>query len=174
LSRPLRPCYPRLVVSAAAASEKLPSSRPGASSQPPPCPELALLLALGPSPTAVQVSSVLEKHLASWQRNPRAGTVVLSGLAKNRLPEVSVHVLGFMQARQVEVNVFHCGAAISACDKAHKWQLALDLLQLMSDIRVAGDKMSCNAAISACAKAGRWQLALGLLSQLPEMNIVLS
>ncbi|CAE8639944.1 unnamed protein product, partial [Polarella glacialis] len=75
----------RLVVSAAAASE--PISRPGSRPQSP-CPQLDSLLALGPSPTATQVSAVLERELATWRRKPKSATVVLSGLARNRLPDV--------------------------------------------------------------------------------------
>ncbi|CAE8698399.1 unnamed protein product, partial [Polarella glacialis] len=95
--------------------------------------ELDVLLSLGPTPTEAEVSSVLQADLSRWRNNPRLATVVLGGLARKRLPDVSVHVLTVMQASRVEVNVYHCSAAISACEKDGQWQLALTLLSMMPE-----------------------------------------
>ncbi|CAE8664047.1 unnamed protein product, partial [Polarella glacialis] len=81
------------------------------------CSELDALLSLGPTPTEAEVSSVLQAGLDRWRENPRAAAVVLSGLARKRLPNICVHILTVMQASRVEVNVYHCTAAISACEK---------------------------------------------------------
>ncbi|CAE8742917.1 unnamed protein product, partial [Polarella glacialis] len=120
--------------------------------------ELNVLLSLGPTPTEAEVNSVLQADLSRWRKNPRLATVVLGGLARKRLPGVSVHVLSVMRASQVEVDVYHCSAAISACEKGGRWQLALNLLSLMPEARVVPNVITYNAAISACAKGGQWQL----------------
>ncbi|CAE8632897.1 unnamed protein product, partial [Polarella glacialis] len=64
-------------------------------------------------------------------------------------------------------------AAISACGKngGGKWQVSLDLLGSMADMRLVRSTISFNAAISASAKAGQWQLALRLLSSMPSMMV---
>ncbi|CAE8675225.1 unnamed protein product [Polarella glacialis] len=142
------------------------------SSQHSQCSELDALLSLGPTPTEAEVSSVLQADLASWRKNPRLATVVLGGLARKRLPGVSVHVLSVMQASQVEVNVYHCSAAISACEKGGQWQLALNLLSLMPNAKVVPNDFTYSSAISACSKGGQWQLALNLLSLMPEARVV--
>ncbi|CAE8598896.1 unnamed protein product [Polarella glacialis] len=80
--------------------------------------ELNVLLSLGPTPTEAEVSSVLQADLGSWRKNPRLATVALHSLAKKRLPHVSVHVLTAMQANRVEVDVYHCNAAIVLAQKA--------------------------------------------------------
>ncbi|CAE8613839.1 unnamed protein product, partial [Polarella glacialis] len=87
------------------------------------CSELDALLSLGPTPTEAEVSPVLQADLGRWRKNPRLATVILGGLARKRLPGVSVHVLSVMQASQVEVDVYHCSAAISACEKGGQWQM---------------------------------------------------
>ncbi|CAE8614882.1 unnamed protein product, partial [Polarella glacialis] len=103
---------------------------------------------------------------------PRLATVVLGGLARKRLPEVSVQVLIVMQASRVEVNVYHFSAAISACEKGGQWQQALNLLSLMPEASVAPNEITYNATMSACEKGGQWQLALSLLSLMPEARVV--
>ncbi|CAE8721444.1 unnamed protein product, partial [Polarella glacialis] len=138
------------------------------SSQPLQCSELDALLSLGLTPTEAEVSSVLQADLGRWRKNPRLATVVLGGLARKRLPDVSVHVLIVMQASRVEVNVYHCSAAISACEKCGQWQMGLNLLNLMPEMRVVPNEITYNAAMSAFEKGGQWQLALNLLSLMPE------
>ncbi|CAE8595682.1 unnamed protein product [Polarella glacialis] len=142
------------------------------SSQNSQCSELDALLSLGPAPTEAEVSSVLQADLGRWRKNPRLASVVLGGLARKRLPDVSVHVLTVMEASRVEVNVYHCSAAISACEKAGQWQLALNLLGLMPEVRVVPNEITYNSAISACEKASQWQLALDLLSLMPQARVV--
>ncbi|CAE8592993.1 unnamed protein product, partial [Polarella glacialis] len=83
------------------------------SSQPYQCSEqLNSLLALGPTATEAEVSSALQARLDRWRKNPRDATLMLGVLARKCLPEISVHVLSAMQAGRIEVNVYHCSAAI--------------------------------------------------------------
>ncbi|CAE8729449.1 unnamed protein product, partial [Polarella glacialis] len=98
--------------------------------------------------------------------------VVLSCLARHRLPCIASFVLTAMLARSVEANVFHYNAAISASEKGRQWQLAITLLHSMSEIRVFQDEISFSAAISACEKGGQWMLALSLLNCMPDMGVL--
>ncbi|CAE8614608.1 unnamed protein product [Polarella glacialis] len=77
-----------------------------------------------------------------------------------------------MQASQVEVNVYHCSAAISACEKDGQWQMALNLLSLMPEAMVVPNVITYSAVISACEKGGQWQMALNLLSLMPGASVV--
>ncbi|CAE8596114.1 unnamed protein product [Polarella glacialis] len=129
------------------------------------------LLSLGASPAQEEVSLVLAPEVERWRSNPTFATGVLSGLARNRLPEVARQVLSFMGQSRVEVNSFHCSAAISACEKAGKWQHALDLLSQMPQMRVSPTVMCYSAAISACEKGRKWQLALCTLGHMEESGI---
>ncbi|CAE8645022.1 unnamed protein product [Polarella glacialis] len=145
--------------------------RGGEGSSRPECPELAPLLSLGASPAQEEVSLVLAPEVERWRSNPTFATGVLSGLARNRLPEVARQVLSFMGQSRVEVNSFHCSAAISACEKAGKWQHALDLLSQMPQMRVSPTVMCYSAAISACEKGRKWQLALCTLGHMEGSGI---
>jgi hypothetical protein len=51
------------------------------------------------------------------------------------------------RADEISYNV-----AISACEKAAQWQLALSVLSSMPDMNVTTNKISYNAAISSCSK----------------------
>lgn len=52
------------------------------------------------------------------------------------------------------------GAAVSACDKAEKWQEALLLLHKMAQKELAPDSIAATAALSSCAGASQWELAI--------------
>ena len=71
-----------------------------------PCVALDELLALGRAPSAKDIKHVLAVVLPSWTKDPRLATVVLGGLARERLPHVAAEVLSCMRAGHVEVNVF--------------------------------------------------------------------
>ncbi|CAE8633242.1 unnamed protein product, partial [Polarella glacialis] len=145
----------------------------------------AALLALGPQPRAEEVHKALEPMAELWRGSPRLVTKLLSNLAKERLPAVAIHVLGFMQARRVEANAFHYGAAMSACDKGKQWQLALSLLLSMTGSGLAPDLVTYNSAISALSlikhnsdnntvrKGGQWCTALALLADMTEARLYL-
>jgi pentatricopeptide repeat protein len=76
------------------------------------------------------------------------------------------------QASWVEVNGYHCSATISARETGCQWQLALNLLKLMTEARVVPNEFTYSAAISACKKGTQWKLALNLLSRMPEARAV--
>ncbi|CAE8741270.1 unnamed protein product, partial [Polarella glacialis] len=133
---------------------------------------LQQLLDLGRTPGEDEVSEILRVELDDWRRNPRRATVILSSLAKHKLPHTATYVLTAMMAKSVEANVFHYNAAINACEKGRQWQLAVGLLSSMPDMRVIPDEISYNAASSACSKGGQWELALGLLRSMPEMGMI--
>ena len=49
-------------------------------------------------------------------------------------------------------------ASISACEKAGKWQMALQLLSHMFDVLLLPDEINFNACISACEKGEKLQI----------------
>ena len=53
----------------------------------------------------------------------------------------------------VEISVVHYTAALSASEKAERWQLALELLDEMALAQNEKDVITYGAAISACEKA---------------------
>ncbi|CAL1166390.1 unnamed protein product [Cladocopium goreaui] len=57
-------------------------------------------------------------------------------------------------------NVIVYNSMVSACEKSHGWQMALQIMD-------PADLVSFNSSISACEKAEQWQEALGLLAELP-------
>ena len=75
--------------------------------------------------------------------------------------------IGLAQQIESEVNAdtICYSAAISACEKSHEWQLALDLLsRIVSEVKA--DTICYSAALGACEKRHEWQLALDLLSRI--------
>ena len=54
-------------------------------------------------------------------------------------------------------------AAISACERAGKWEEALALLSQMEEAAISPDVHVLNACIGACAKAGEVTQAMRLL-----------
>ena len=69
----------------------------------------------------------------------------------------SAHDLPTISPRSPQVSY---SAAISACEKGHEWQRALQLLEEMATAGVAPNVYSYSAAISACEKGARWEEAL--------------
>ncbi|CAE8629729.1 unnamed protein product [Polarella glacialis] len=133
----------------------------------------AALLALGQSPTADEVQGVLRDVLEDWSAQPRAATLVLSGLAKASRAMTALQVLAVMRRSQLKISIIHYNSAISACQKAGQWQMSLSVLNvMMPETRVVPDQISYNSAISACAKTGQWWQALILLGNMPEAKIV--
>jgi pentatricopeptide repeat protein len=70
-----------------------------------------------------------------------------------------------MKLSSVESSTLTYSAAISACEKVGRWEIALQLFDTMVDSRCCADTIAYNAAISACEKGGDWlrpQVARGL------------
>ncbi|CAE8653990.1 unnamed protein product [Polarella glacialis] len=121
-------------------------------------PVLQQLLGLGRTPSEAEVFEILSAELKNWREDPRHATVILSSLARLRLPLIATNVLAWMLARSVPANVLHYNAVISAYGKGGQWQLALGLLGSMPNISTVPSKVSYNAAISACSKGGSGSL----------------
>ena len=60
-------------------------------------------------------------------------------------------------------------AAISACEKAAKWEEAVKLLRKMTDVEP--NVVSYSSVISACEKCAEWEMALKFLNEMKEMGI---
>eukprot|EP00435_Cladocopium_sp_Y103_P050444 s762_g15.t1 len=117
---------------------------------------------------SAEVLQTLKPVLSSWVKNPRYATATLRELAFASKPEVALQVLQCMGRNGVEVNSFHVGAALFACEKAQQWSLAMDLSQGQQM-----DIIGWNAAISSCSKGGHWQQSvqcLKLLHALPALH----
>lgn len=96
---------------------------------------------------------------------PKIWTKVLGILGQRKRWDLSLAVLAHLKSAGQEVNEYHCGAAISACEKCGQWQAALGLLQQMRE-DAAGPRPNAycySAAIGACEKGGEWQKAILLL-----------
>ncbi|CAE8628127.1 unnamed protein product, partial [Polarella glacialis] len=119
-----------------------------------------------------RIQEVVTQALEAWKQSPKLAMEVLGGLAKHRLADVAVHVLGCMQAQRVQVDVFHFNAALGACSAGSRWQQALRLLERMPRLLVAPDRISYNTAITACGKAGEWQLALHFLFRIQDGRLL--
>ncbi|CAE8697165.1 unnamed protein product, partial [Polarella glacialis] len=119
-----------------------------------------------------EVRQILAPELGEWHKSPSHAMKVLKGLRAARQPgSVAVDVLRVMRASGIRVDKFHCSAAISVCEKAGHWQLALSLLAGMGESRISTDTVTQSASISACEKAGKWQLALSLLVDMAAARI---
>eukprot|EP00913_Durusdinium_trenchii_P026722 g25069.t1 len=59
-------------------------------------------------------------------------------------------------------------ALISSCEKASRWDMAMQMLEEMCDLAIEMDEVPLNSAISACTTSSRWQQALQLTLQMEE------
>ena len=57
-------------------------------------------------------------------------------------------------------------AVISTCERAHRWEQAVQLLADMWLRSVLPDVVICSAVVSACAKGQTWQRALRLVAEM--------
>eukprot|EP00974_Lingulodinium_polyedra_P007963 758673-Lingulodinium_polyedra.AAC.1 len=62
-------------------------------------------------------------------------------------------------------------AAVSDCEKATQWELAVELLAQMPRAGLRCNAITCDVAVSASEKAAQWWLALRLLAQLPRSGL---
>ena len=62
--------------------------------------------------------------------------------------------------------VYHC--AISACGKAGKYEMTLELLDEMKERRVERTTVTYSLLINACKKSGYWEEALKFLSLMEQ------
>ena len=62
----------------------------------------------------------------------------------------NLHWAGSAQRQaKVKASIINYSAALSACDKGRKWQLALGLLSTMAQAKVEASIISYSAAVSA-------------------------
>ncbi|CAJ1387636.1 unnamed protein product [Effrenium voratum] len=108
--------------------------------------------------------------LAAWRRRPQLATRFLQRLRGERLV-AAVDVLRSMGRAEVEVNVFHFTALVSACGASGRWRVGLHFLLTMGLREVCPNDITFTAAHNACAQAERWREALGLLQTMPEGQI---
>ncbi|KAL3934966.1 MAG: hypothetical protein SGARI_003163 [Bacillariaceae sp.] len=76
-----------------------------------------------------------------------------------------------MEVKHIQPGVISYSAAISACAKAGKHKLAMELLREMEGKHVKPNVFSYSAAISACEKAGKHELAIELLREMETNDI---
>ena len=113
------------------------------------------LLGLDLLPCSHLICGPLYRDKDTWRCNPKPATALLSALARRGYWNIAGQVLWKMievpklpyklpytpwQLSQsfaaddiqesLEVNVFHCSAVISACEKSGHWRLSLALLEL--------------------------------------------
>ena len=61
--------------------------------------------------------------------------------------------------------------AASVCEKAHRWEEALLLLEALHDFRLSPDACTYNAALSACEKCSQWEKALQILFRMTDKRV---
>eukprot|EP00434_Breviolum_minutum_P030110 symbB.v1.2.026630.t1/scaffold2678.1/size73170/5 len=61
-------------------------------------------------------------------------------------------------------------SVLSACDKGHRWQEALETLKDVQQLNL-GNIVSYSTAMSACAKGAQWHWAIFLLKSLENANL---
>eukprot|EP00439_Symbiodinium_sp_Y106_P007269 s188_g1.t1 len=118
-----------------------------------------------------QVESLVKLELVDWQLEPRHATKVLSLLARAGRVRVCRHVLQAMRRGQVQTNLFHYSAGISACELSSAWYAAIDMVSALPSMRLMPDIVVLNTAASACGQPGRWQPALHLFGSVVGMDL---
>ncbi len=63
-----------------------------------------------------------------------------------------------------------CSGSVSACDKAGRWPITLELLRFTQQLRVLLNRVSYNAAISACETKSKWQQAVSVMYQMTHVR----
>ncbi|OLP86730.1 Pentatricopeptide repeat-containing protein, chloroplastic [Symbiodinium microadriaticum] len=81
-------------------------------------------------------------------------------------------VRGLKARLAVETNIFHFSSAISACERAANWLMALDTLHAMVRHEVLPNLVSYCSSVSACEKASEWLVALGLFAEMRPRQVI--
>ncbi|CAE7377375.1 unnamed protein product, partial [Symbiodinium sp. CCMP2456] len=134
-------------------------------------PIVARLLDLPYDAPGSQVESLVKPELVDWQLEPRHATKVLSRLARAGRVRLCRQVLQAMRRGQVQANVFHYSAGISACELTSAWDAAIDMVSSLPSMRLMPDIVVLNTAASTCGQPGRWQPALHLLGSTTGMDL---
>ncbi|CAK9076744.1 unnamed protein product [Durusdinium trenchii] len=110
------------------------------------------------------VEKVLQKEFKAWRRSPQRATAALRRWAPQLGAARLVQLLGAMKQTSLETNVYHFGAAISACAS---WLTALELLKFMKLQQVQPNVVVYGGAIGLCD----WPMALHLLDQMHQDQV---
>ena len=127
---------------------------------------LNVLANLSPDCTSRELSQALALELQEWTHQPRLATFALKYVSREGSATTVVALLDAMQLGRVEVNHFHYGVGISACELAGDWMLAFELLRRMQGSVVLPDVVCLNAAVSVCEKAAQWLWAITVLNSM--------
>ncbi|CAE7182610.1 unnamed protein product [Symbiodinium microadriaticum] len=101
-------------------------------------PIVAHLLDLPYDAPGCRVESLVKPELVDWQLEPRHATKVLSRLARAGRVRLCRQVLQAMRRGQVQTNVFHYSAEISACELTSAWDAALDMVKCLQSYSFQG------------------------------------
>ena len=113
--------------------------------------------------TEEDVRRIIGGELRTWH-DARQATDFLRRWRTARRPDVAITILGLMRKEKLEVNVYHYGAVVSTC--GDRWQLALQLVNDMSNNQVQKNTVLYNATMNACVKAQHWAFSLWLFAEM--------
>ncbi|CAE7565799.1 unnamed protein product, partial [Symbiodinium sp. CCMP2456] len=102
--------------------------------------------------------------------NPQLLTVRLGKLSRKQV-KGALDLLKSSRSLQLEPNVFHLTAAVSACEKSSRWSMALGLIVSLAPWEVLPNEVTFSSGISACAKKGRWESALHLFEEMHRRHL---
>ena len=92
--------------------------------------------------------------------------------AKSSQSAKALELLREMGDCNIKPPVFSITSVISACARAEKWQLALDVLGSMeASYGVKPNVITLSSVISACAKGGQWEKALALFESMEGRSL---
>ncbi|CAE7223582.1 unnamed protein product [Symbiodinium natans] len=142
-------------------------------------------LGLDVTPNTISRSAAINglKKGHQWQRSlqllrdmPRARLSANTIVASVALSACGVTALWawahwLFGALAVRADAVTCSTMLSACEKAGRWQLALDHLTATSRSKIRLDVVVYNACISACEKVAAWMAALRLFCSLEEAQL---
>ncbi|CAE7263533.1 unnamed protein product [Symbiodinium natans] len=108
--------------------------------------------------------------LALRGRQPELLTAHLRRLSRKQVKR-ALQFLRSCRALQLEPNVFHLTAAVSACEKSSSWGAALGLISSLTSWEVCPNEVTLSSGTSACAKKARWQAAFNLLRAMRKLSL---
>ncbi|CAE7216238.1 unnamed protein product, partial [Symbiodinium sp. CCMP2456] len=77
-----------------------------------------------------------------------------------------------MDHAQIIPDRVNYSAAMSACEKGSRWQLALSIFELLPRRSLGMDVTSVNTTLSSCMKGWQWKMSLELLSYMPKAKLL--
>jgi len=119
------------------------------------------------------IAVILDRHLRRAVCDSKLAKSLLNSLGKSRRVVQLVNLLGCLQKRSLEQDVYIASIAITSCRHACEWGTALDILRKMTADRVELNTITYCAAVSACGKGGRWAEAFGILAEMALTSVEL-